>query len=136
MSPRSAGIRRMNKGLLGLVAVLLGVVIGDGVVLAAPLPFPRPYRETAAEVETARARAKSIASAIFQYYAYKDEFPPSLMALTLPQPNGVGLFLKPAELIDPWGKPYLYDPEGVNNRGEAPDIWAVSPSGKLIGNWK
>jgi hypothetical protein len=126
----------MNKGLLGLVAVLLGVVIGEAMVLAAPLPFPRPYRETAAEMETARARAKAIASATFQYYSYKDEFPPSLKALTLPQPNGVGPFLKPAELIDPWGKPYHYDPIGRTNGGDAPDIWAVSPSGKVIGNWK
>jgi hypothetical protein len=38
-------------------------------------------------------------------------------------------------LIDPWGRPYNYDPNGPRNNGNKPDIWAVAPDGALIGNW-
>lgn len=40
-----------------------------------------------------------------------------------------------ANWLDPWGKPYLYDANGKRNGGKRPDIWAVTPDKKLIGNW-
>jgi hypothetical protein len=40
-----------------------------------------------------------------------------------------------ATLLDPWGNPYQYDPNGTKNGGRRPDIWAVNPDKKLIGNW-
>ena len=37
--------------------------------------------------------------------------------------------------MDPWGKPYRYDPKGKRNGGKRPDIWAVHPDKTEIGNW-
>jgi hypothetical protein len=39
-------------------------------------------------------------------------------------------------LIDPWGKPYKYDPEGKRNGGDVGDTWTVAPDGEAIGNWQ
>ncbi len=40
------------------------------------------------------------------------------------------------ELIDPWKKPYQYDPAGPKNKGSKPDLWTATPEKKVIGNWK
>jgi len=37
--------------------------------------------------------------------------------------------------LDPWGVPYEYHPDGPRNSGRHPDIWTITPSGELIGNW-
>jgi general secretion pathway protein G len=47
-----------------------------------------------------------------------------------------GPYLKSSDLlIDPWGKPYVYNREGPNNRGLTPDISTTDPDGRVIGNW-
>jgi hypothetical protein len=49
-----------------------------------------------------------------------------------------GPYLENADaIIDPWGQPYQYNPQGTNNNGTKPDIWTVAPNGdgKQIGNW-
>jgi hypothetical protein len=43
--------------------------------------------------------------------------------------------LSSRSLLDPWGKEFQYDIAGKKNRGEKPDIWAVTPDKKVIGNW-
>jgi general secretion pathway protein G len=64
-----------------------------------------------------------------------DQYPPSLEALVQDQPNGGRPFALPEELMDPWGKPYQYDPSGGRNGGMKPDIFTVTPRGVTIGNW-
>src|SRR5262249_3669085 len=49
-----------------------------------------------------------------------------------PRPGAYPTALAP---IDPWGVPYEYDPDGPRNSGRHPDIWTITPSGELIGNW-
>jgi hypothetical protein len=38
--------------------------------------------------------------------------------------------------LDPWGNPYQYDAKGKHNGGKRPDVWAVTPDKKEIGNWE
>jgi hypothetical protein len=63
------------------------------------------------------------------------DWPQSLDALAAPQPKGGAAFVFPDDLIGPWGHPFQYDPAGPKNHGEQPDIWTVTPQGKVIGNW-
>jgi hypothetical protein len=42
--------------------------------------------------------------------------------------------------LDPWGRPYRYDPVGTKNGGKRPDVWSEGPPHRCkqagpIGNW-
>jgi hypothetical protein len=80
----------------------------------------------------AKVQIKLIDSAIQLYQLNTDQVPKSLKALT----EGDKPALKPEALIDPWGKPYQYDPAGPKNKGKKPDVWTVTPGKKVIGNWE
>jgi hypothetical protein len=141
----------MNKGMLGLIAVLLTLilfsVVGFGIYFATRPTNPffdalgkaaEKAKEGAAEaakVGMAKTGAKAIASALEQYYANNIELPPSLEALTQKQPNGLPAFFTPDKLLDPWNKPYQYDPQGPKNQGLRPDVWTTTPGGVEVGNW-
>ena len=43
--------------------------------------------------------------------------------------------MPPDALLDHWKNPYQYDAAGPKNGGKQPDIWTVTPEGKVIGNW-
>lgn len=63
-------------------------------------------------------------------------FPASLQDLLQKTDKG-GPYLKNAEsMLDPWSRPYQYDPTGANNQGMAPDISTQPiPGGGIICNW-
>jgi hypothetical protein len=75
---------------------------------------------------------KHLTIAADAFKAKHGSYPAALSELTsapVPRPP------EPGELIDPWGRPYQYDPSGPKNEGKRPDIWAVTPSGEVIRNW-
>jgi hypothetical protein len=83
---------------------------------------------------TLKSKIQVISNALDIYRLNHDKSPDNLKVLTEGDPP----FLKPTAtlLIDPWNKPLLYDPKGPKNKGEQPDVWAVTPDGVLIGNWE
>jgi hypothetical protein len=83
----------------------------------------------------AKAFFRELASICNTYKLHNGDWPPSLDALAAPQPDGGPPLIAPAYLTDPWGHPWQYDPAGPRNGGERPDIWTVTPQGKVIGNW-
>jgi hypothetical protein len=88
---------------------------------------------------TARAKTdvKNLEKAAAAYEIQYGVRPNSLFQLTAP-PNGRP-FVEKEALIDPWGRPYLYNPAGLTNRGLKPDIWSLGPAAndntKVISNW-
>jgi hypothetical protein len=140
----------MNKTLLGLIAFLLAAllfaVVGFGVYFATrpANPFLDALGKAADrargeddKIGLIKTHARALASACEQYHANNGHFPPSLESLTRPQPNGAAAFFGPDKLLDPWKKPYKYNPTGgKSGRGDGqPDVWAVMPSGAEVGNW-
>ncbi|HYV37501.1 MAG TPA: type II secretion system protein GspG [Gemmataceae bacterium] len=82
---------------------------------------------------------KSLDQAATSYYLHHDQWPPDLEILANPKPDGKPPFLKDASaLIDPWGRPYQYDPKQINPKSEKPLIWCVpdprTPEIKIT-NW-
>jgi hypothetical protein len=62
--------------------------------------------------------------------------PESLEVLLVEDPRNANrpYFVKPEDLLDPWGVPYQYDPAGTNHRGLHADVF-TERNGKIIGNW-
>lgn len=126
--------RRLNRrSAFTLLEVL--IVVAIIVMLAGAGTYYFLQRLEDGKVGTAKAQAKALVAAAEQYYANNGEFPPSLEALTQPQPNGGGAFFGPEKLFDPWRKPYQYNPLGENTGGNKPDVWTTTRNGLTIGSW-
>ncbi len=149
-------------GIIGTVLIGVSVLMGGIGLVIASLAFVRyreaksqAYSEMFAEVEkvnkedrawdaredakasTARAQIKHIDESVQIYKLERDEFPATLQELTRPN-NDQPAMLTSHDLIDPWKRPYKYDPAGPRNKGLQPDIWTDGPQGDgigRIGNW-
>ena len=80
--------------------------------------------------DRARLDIRSLTLAAKTYNLKRGNFPEKLLDL-----KTAGYVEPKATLLDPWGNPYQYDPKGKKNGGKQPDIWAVTPDKKEIGNW-
>ncbi len=80
--------------------------------------------------DKARIEVTNLTKAVEAYQKIKGNPPGKLADLVK-----AGYVDPKATLLDPWGNPYQYDPNGTKNGGRRPDIWAVNPDNKLIGNW-
>ena len=80
-------------------------------------------------VQAARADVKKLEKAVMAYCIQKGEFPASLDNLV-----DAG-DLATDGLRDPWRHDYQYDATGRKNKGTRPDIWTVTPTREVIGNW-
>lgn len=125
--------RHQRRAAFTLLEVL--IVVAIIVMLAGAGTYYFLQRLEDGKVGIAKTNAQALAAACEQYYANNEQFPPSLGALTQPQPNGGGPFFGPDKLLDPWKKEFQYNPAGTNNGGSRPDVWTVSPRGVTIGNW-
>ena len=69
-----------------------------------------------AKVDAAKVSATNISKAIQAYEIRNGAPPDSLMALIQP-PDGTRPYLEGGQgaLVDPWGKPFQYDPSGAHN---------------------
>lgn len=71
---------------------------------------------------------------VTSYFARVGNYPKTLADLKNP-PNGVPPFVKrSADLLDPWGKEYVYKYPGTNNPRSF-DLSTTTPDGKVLGNW-
>ena len=149
-------------GIIGTVMLGVSVLMGGIGLVIASLAFFRyrearsqAYSEMFAKVATvnedsraldaredakasmARAQVKLLDQVVQIYRLEHDEFPATLQELTRPN-NDQPAFLTSHDLIDPWKRPYKYDPAGPRNKGLQPDIWTDGPKGDgvgRIGNW-
>jgi hypothetical protein len=85
-----------------------------------------------AMVTKAKLDVRGLSQHLDVYKLNTGEYPKALAVLT----EGTNPLLPNKEsLLDPWGNPYQYDPDGPRNRGLRPDVWTVTPDKKVIGNW-
>lgn len=80
--------------------------------------------------DLARIDVRNLTIAAKTYNLKRGNFPEKLVDL-----KTAGYVDPKATLLDPWGNPYQYDPKGNKNGGKQPDIWAVTPDKRQIGNW-
>lgn len=88
--------------------------------------------------KTAKLKAVELSKAVENYMIdHNNNPPPSLEVLLGTTEIGAGPYLKNKDaLVDPWGQPYQYDPNGPRNQGRSPDIWSAGPKGnEQIGNF-
>jgi hypothetical protein len=97
-------------------------------------PEEKPKADDAEKVKRAEADVHTIEDACKVYKLKFGEYP-STLELFLKPPSGQPFFENSDALLDSWGHKFQYDPKGPKNGGNKPDVWAVTPNGKTIGNW-
>jgi general secretion pathway protein G len=99
-----------------------------------------------ANINAARSQVGLIDSQLRQYQFDIGQYPTDLSALrSLPadvsDPNKwAGPYLDRDVPLDPWGREYMYNPNGGRNT-DKPDVWSVGPDGQDgtqddVGNWQ
>ena len=134
--------RRARRPAFTLMEVL--VVVAILVVLASVGGVIYIRIQEDAERQLAGVRAKEIETAVKSYMRAHGDIPPATLdELVQPSDGGRG-YLDPNMLLDPWGQPYLYNPEpqpgSPNALRGAPDIISAGPNrvhgdADDIGNW-
>ncbi len=94
--------------------------------------------DTNPQVTRARLAMKNLEKAVMAYkstYGYPDK----LETLTDDKANAAGALLPASALIDPWGRPFQYDPSQLHPETELPLIWSEGPNpgqpGSKIESW-
>src|SRR5205823_2932065 len=88
-------------------------------------------------VSRAKFDTKTLEKAATIYKQNFGEWPESLEVLAKDQPDGRAAFIDPANLVDPWGTPYHYDPKQLHPETGVPQIWTDGPPGSAgrFANW-
>jgi general secretion pathway protein G len=119
-----------------VVVAILVVLAGIGGVI-----FLRAQEDAYRDI--ARIDLKSLTEACQAYArSHGGENPQTLQELVQPSDGGRP-YLEAKKLLDPWGRPYQYNPQSQNANNQAagkPDIWSTGanlndPNG-TIGNWE
>jgi Type II secretion system (T2SS), protein G len=133
---RYSSVRRPNS-VRKIITVLVVTTLALGALPAAALlislSLMRTYGKNDLENDLAKTGAELLTLSVRSYQLKYDAFPTRLEELVHP-PDG-SPFVEPGVLLDPWGRPYQYDPAGPRHNGRQPDIWTVTPKGEVIGNW-
>ena len=77
--------------------------------------------------ERARADVRTLTVAVDTYFLTNGEHPQTLKQLTEKQPDGGRPFLEATSLIDPWGRPYVYEPNTRDEQTGRPLIYSQGP---------
>lgn len=132
MKNRKSSIgNRQSKGGFTLIEIMLVIVI-IGIIVGIAVPKITGKVGKANNV-AAQASLKAIEAAVQSYEMDNLALPSSLTDLTV-QKNGNGPYLKPSELTDPWGQPFIFAKPGSHGVGF--DLSCKSPEGKEFNNWE
>lgn len=98
-------------------AIILGLIL----FLLASIEGCKPKSKLADKHRLARPKMAVIEGAIDHYFIDCDRYPNSLEELLKPlaglEGKWDGPYIKASQLLDPWGKQYIYIPEGQVNPG-------------------
>jgi hypothetical protein len=92
------------------------------------------------KISVARIEVRALEQQLQVYKLSNGDYPQNLEALAQPQPSGGAALVPKEKLLDPWKRPYQYNPAGPKNQGLKPDVWSLGPNPKnadgVIGNWQ
>jgi general secretion pathway protein G len=126
--------RRQKREAFTLMELM--IVVALLVVLAGTGGFYYMRTLESGKKKAAQTQVNTIADQVQMYYLdHNSTFPPSLQALSQADQTGTPQ-MAAKDLMDPWQKPYQYDPNGSHNGGSKPDVWTTAPDGTVIGNWQ
>ena len=125
---------RQGRGGFTLMEIL--VVVAILVILASVGGYYYMGSLENAKLDVARLQIKALENGCETYKLNSGgDWPSGLQALLQPVNGKDPSFTDPEKLLDPWKRPYQYNPQGSRNGGVKPDIWCVSPKGQEVGNW-
>jgi hypothetical protein len=110
----SREIKRISK-LPGILNVL-----GD-------MPVLKQFDMDNARRERAKVDVQTLTRAVDTYFITNGEYPQTLKQLTEKQLDGGRPFLEAKALIDPWGRPYVYEPNTRDEQTGRPLIYSQGP---------
>jgi general secretion pathway protein G len=128
-----AGARQARQAftLMEILIVVAIIVVLAGTFVVYGLPMLKKSEE-----DSARLKMKGLEAALTQYRTVHKTFPPDLQTLTVQDPEYDNKpYIEDEGIMDPWGQPFQYSPDGSRNKGAKPDIWTTH-EGKEIGNWR
>jgi general secretion pathway protein G len=124
--------RRPDRAAFTLMEML--VVVAIIVMLAGIGGWVYMRQLETAREQKARIDIQHLASLIDQYKVEQGDYPESLQALAQPS-EGKPAFIEAKELVDPWGQPYVYEPQNKNPSTFRPRISCTHQSAEPIANW-
>jgi Type II secretion system (T2SS), protein G len=87
----------------------------------------------------AKMDVRYLETALQMYHEKNKNWPEDLEKLTEPPPDGRAALLEKGFLIDPWRRPYQYDPNQLHPTTGIPRVWSDGPDpgnpDKKIANW-
>jgi general secretion pathway protein G len=112
-----------------VVAAILVILAGTGTIILFR------YLEDA-RVDAAKLGVKSLETGVQGYQmSHNQQLPPNLEALTVAE-GGRPAYIGTEGLIDPWGQPYIYEPQNLHPQTRKPHIYSKGPDGNnVIDNW-
>jgi general secretion pathway protein G len=92
-----------------------------------------------AKKDRARIDLKTLSDAVNTYKVQHGDYPPSLEALTQRTADGGTAYIEIASLIDPWGRPYVFERENRHPQTGKPHLYSEGPNlgdaASRISNW-
>jgi general secretion pathway protein G len=112
-----------------VVAAILVILAGTGTIVLFR------YLEDA-KVNAAQLGVKNIETGVLGYkMSHAGQLPPNLEVLLVAE-GGRPAYMEQAGLVDPWGNPYVYEPQNLHPQTGKPHIFSRGPDGtSQISNW-
>ena len=121
---------RRGFTLMELLVVVAIIVMLAGLGTWSYMRYLEGARESKAKLDITH-----ISQAVEAYKVDDGNYPDSLQVLL--QPTGdKPAALEAKDIVDPWGQPYVYEPQNVNPATFKPKIYSAHPTGGTpISNW-
>jgi len=130
--------RVVARAAFTLMEVL--VVVAIIVILAGAGGYIYMSHLENAKKDLAKAGAMALDQQIGAYRTRHGDYPPDLLTLTQPGADGTPAALESKTLLDPWSRPYVYEPANLHPLTKKPHIFSEGPSpgipGSRVSNWE
>jgi prepilin-type N-terminal cleavage/methylation domain-containing protein len=130
--------RLAARSAFTLMEVLVAVAIV--LILAGSGAFLYLNHLENAKKDIGKANVDTLDQQVQIYYTRHHQFPPDLATLTQLGPNGEAAAIETRALIDPWDRPYHYEPQNLHPLTRKPHVYSEGPTpgtpGSRISNWE